>query len=69
MKLIETIKNSIGDTYELYSTGKSFKSIVNYVERTNRRGTMAAETVTRSHRSMSNAHGSTQRRMFSGAWM
>ena len=65
MKLIETIKNSNGDTYELYSTGKSFKSIVNYVERTNRRGTKAAETVIKTHRTLSNAQGSNQRGMFS----
>jgi hypothetical protein len=64
MKLIETIKNSIGDTYQLYSTGKSFKSVVNYAERKNKRGTMAAEVVTKAHRSMSNVMGSSQRKMF-----
>lgn len=65
MKLIETIKNSMGDTYELYATGRSFKSVVNYVERKNKRGTMSAEEVIKSHKSMSNVMGSNQRRMFS----
>ena len=65
MKLIETIKNINGDTYELYSTGKTFKSVVSYVERKNKRGTMPAEVVVKAHRSMSNAIGSNQRRMFS----
>jgi hypothetical protein len=64
MKLIETIKNSMGDTYELYSTGKSFKSVVSYVERKNKRGVMPAEIVTKSHKSMSNVTGSNQRNMF-----
>ncbi len=61
MKLIETIKNINGDTYELYSTGKTFKSVVSYVERKNKRGTMPAEVVVKAHRSMSNAIGSSQR--------
>ena len=64
MKLIETIKNCVGDTYELYSTGKNFKSVVSYVERKNKRGTMPAEVVIKAHRSMSNVMGSSQRRMF-----
>jgi hypothetical protein len=64
MRLIETIKNSIGDTYELYSTGKSFKSVVNYAERKNKRGTMPAEVVIKTHRTLSSAEGSPQRRMF-----
>ena len=64
MKLIETIKNKNGDVYELYATGKSFKSIVNYTERKNKRATLPAEVVTKTHKSMSNALGSMQRRMF-----
>jgi hypothetical protein len=65
MKLIETIRNINGDIYELYSTGKTFKSVVSYVERKNKRGTMPAEVVTKAHRSISNAMGSSQRKMFS----
>ena len=64
MKLIETIKNVNGDIYNLYQKGKSFQSVVSYVERKNKRGTMAAEVVTKFHRTLSNAEGSPQRRMF-----
>jgi hypothetical protein len=64
MRLLETIKNINGDIYELYSTGKSFKSVVSYVERKNKRGAMPAEVVTKTHRTLSSAEGSPQRRMF-----
>ena len=40
--LIERIELEDGDTYELFSTGKSFKSVVTYPERTLRDGTPVA---------------------------
>jgi hypothetical protein len=63
---IETITNLLGDTYELFQNGKTFTSVVHFMERKNRSGTMPAEVSTRQHRSLSNAQGSSQRLMFTG---
>jgi len=67
--LIETITNIKGDKYELFQTGKSFKSVVHWVERSNRRATIAANTEERTHRSLSNAMGSNMRSLFQGIWV
>ena len=65
-KLIQTITNICGDTYKLYQTGTSFKTVVHYVARSNKRGSIPAETIERKHKSLSNAEGSKLKGMFKG---
>jgi hypothetical protein len=65
MKLIDESTNATGDVYTLFSFGKRFKTVIHYVERTNKRGTMKAETLERTHRYLEAALNSKLRNMFS----
>lgn len=62
--LIETVTNEQGGKYELYQTGKSFLSVVYYVERINSKANISAETVTRRHRNYDAALNSHLRKTF-----
>ncbi|MFT7372592.1 MAG: hypothetical protein ACI9T9_001279 [Oleiphilaceae bacterium] len=65
MKLIETSTNAIGDVYELFmsNSGKSFKTVVHNVARTNRAKTLTlpADVTERKHRYMEAALNSSLR--------
>jgi len=59
MKIIETFKTLDGATYELFSTGQSFKSVITVPAFTDRRGVEREENViTQSHRTYSAAMSS-----------
>jgi hypothetical protein len=63
-ELIETKKTEFG-TYELWMTGRQFKTVVIIPDKTNKKGvTLKGETVERSHRYMSAALNSNLRKLF-----
>lgn len=62
---IETLRNALGETYELFQTGKTFESVISCDARTLKGGQrIEAYADTRKHRTLQTALNSKNRKTF-----